>query len=892
MKGKILIIITALLFIFSIGLVSATITPANNLNGYNRYTIDNYKEVQNTFYVTANSATDIQTKIDLCPSTGCTVKIPAGTYNIVTPININNKNNLKLIGEGDDTILNVTDATAQHAILNLWTSTEQQILPSDAEIGSLNVTVLDGSVYSVGDYVIMSSNSVYTGAYGKIGEIKRVREISGNVLTFHTLVYFDYKTSDSAIIRKMDLTENFELANMNIINGLENSGHATGYGVYLNGMLNAKIHDVKISNFRYGAITIAYSDSAEIYRNTLDQSEITVKEYGVTSVAAVNKMSIHDNIFYDFSSAIDSGYSSSTVGFLMDTRIISNRVYGSTQRAIDCHEGTQKQYVEGNYLELNLDSGEAFGGRCQYVTIKNNFVNGMHDIMSCRDSVLDQPDAFCLIDGNTFRNINYATGGFYTGGTRKVIYTNNQMFNATGVGLYIDVDAKLHLGDGNTFEQIPTPIYYAGNPLDREMYGDLDLNGNEIKNFTMSGVEINMLGNPLLNSSTNWEQSSNDIIGEYSFNPNNVIGNTFLDSSGQNLDGTNINTVYNATGGFDNGGAYEFDGANATIDFGSVVQLPADSSTLTFWFKFNGAFSGEQRLFDISDNSGAGSKYLAFNPASKRFYGETNTNGDIYSTCFTSASTTCPDQTQWKPNAGTWYFIAVALKDNSSSAIYIDGVLSSDNRYIVDDGTSFRYLGSDGQYGQPLNGSVSDVKIFNRTLSPSEMKAMYETKAKTKNAYAYRGTDNTWFGTNTFKDILPQGNDTYSLGSATNYWKDLFVGNSTIHLCNAPNDCASLSRDSDNLYYNDKKVVLGELKVFPGTELDTEPIPIIEKVLDFVLENENTISEYTCSADGRKFKCTGNDKHSDPLSGTGKTCYIKVNDVDTYRRCSTAWEVQ
>jgi len=66
--------------------------------------------ISNILYTDPGNYSDIQAKIDLCPSSGCTVVISPGTYQVTDSINIT-KNNTKLTGIGRGTILNATTST-------------------------------------------------------------------------------------------------------------------------------------------------------------------------------------------------------------------------------------------------------------------------------------------------------------------------------------------------------------------------------------------------------------------------------------------------------------------------------------------------------------------------------------------------------------------------------------------------------------------------------------------------------------------------------------------------------------------------------------------------------------------------------------------------------------
>jgi hypothetical protein len=80
------------------------------------------------------------------------------------------------------------------------------------------------------------------------------------------------------------------------------------------------------------------------------------------------------------------------------------------------------------------------------------------------------------------------------------------------------------------------------------------------------------------------------------------------------------------------------------------------------------------------------------------------------------------------PTPGVWTHVAYTY-DGTMVRGYLDGVerlATSDAASLQRRGTSFR-LGVDGAYQQFLNGSVDDLRIYSRALTPAEVRSAMQT---------------------------------------------------------------------------------------------------------------------------------------------------------------------
>ena len=170
------------------------------------------------------------------------------------------------------------------------------------------------------------------------------------------------------------------------------------------------------------------------------------------------------------------------------------------------------------------------------------------------------------------------------------------------------------------------------------------------------------------------------------------------------------------------------------LDFGGVVDYvdipydsnldidPLDGITVVAWIKLDSyPDSGHQGpILGLYDSDDPGTKnYLAIN---KSIYGNT-INWDQYPPSGGNLASI-------KPDLNVWYHIAV-VQNSTYGAIYINGVLdSSDNSpeaYTGDIPDTIR-IGSraDGKAAYYFDGTIDDVRIYDRVLSAEEIEALYQ----------------------------------------------------------------------------------------------------------------------------------------------------------------------
>jgi hypothetical protein len=228
-----------------------------------------------------------------------------------------------------------------------------------------------------------------------------------------------------------------------------------------------------------------------------------------------------------------------------------------------------------------------------------------------------------------------------------------------------------------------------------------------------------------LNSCINNQPSSpaSNLVGYWSFDDCTV-----KDSSGLGSDGTSYGTA--CIGGH-SGNAFNFSGAN------NYVQIPGSSSlsgftalTVSFWINPR----------DSNRRQAILNKYNNVN-GSKGWFIDTPSYGGNYIGFF--ASPDGSNYVQWTvpfvPILNSWYHIAVVWQANKVPTFYINGqqVSTTDTAIIssIYNNVGVPLLIGKSQYatGREFNGTIDEVKIWNRALSAGEILNEYTSIQSTIN---------------------------------------------------------------------------------------------------------------------------------------------------------------
>ncbi len=203
---------------------------------------------------------------------------------------------------------------------------------------------------------------------------------------------------------------------------------------------------------------------------------------------------------------------------------------------------------------------------------------------------------------------------------------------------------------------------------------------------------------------------SSNLVAHWSLNNNAV------DVSGNGFDGTLKNGASFTTNGKEGSHALNLNGNDQYVILDNPKQLPAGKSprSMSAWAKTN----------DISDEYNWIASYGSPVTSSAMFIGRhgTELNGGGY-----GDDVIVKDF--WK--VGVWHHIVLTY-DGNTAKMYADGVMvlsEVKNWSLIPENA---YIGKQVNHKEAWNGSIDDVRIYNKVLSPSEIQALANTNSSAR----------------------------------------------------------------------------------------------------------------------------------------------------------------
>ena len=195
-------------------------------------------------------------------------------------------------------------------------------------------------------------------------------------------------------------------------------------------------------------------------------------------------------------------------------------------------------------------------------------------------------------------------------------------------------------------------------------------------------------------------------------------GTDWFDLTSNNNDGVLTNGASYIT---DGGGSISFDGVNDFIQVGQISNVTT-TTYISAWIKL-GSLTDDYRIFGFGNGSSNTFQLIFEGDATNKPLGLNTYNNDLY-----GIDTTQVDYTNG------WFNVTIGLHSNdfSSTKIYINGnniqtsqkLGTSINRVFNNTFTigTLQWNLASGWY---FNGQISDVKIYNKTLTDSEVLQNY-----------------------------------------------------------------------------------------------------------------------------------------------------------------------
>jgi len=199
-------------------------------------------------------------------------------------------------------------------------------------------------------------------------------------------------------------------------------------------------------------------------------------------------------------------------------------------------------------------------------------------------------------------------------------------------------------------------------------------------------------------------------------------GTTTVDSSGYGYNGTVYGNTWKTSSDCKRGGCIDFLGSTGDyIDMGDVLDIGTNSFSMVIWIKPEDISGGNERYIckygtgytrqSIWKYSGSSAIYFDYCPEASCTGQQLICNSSIVN--------------------GNWYHIAAIAERGGYAKIYINGDLCSTSGSTVNtediQSAESLIIGNFSAGGSHhYDGLMDDVRIYHRTLSASEVKAIYE----------------------------------------------------------------------------------------------------------------------------------------------------------------------
>jgi len=177
--------------------------------------------------------------------------------------------------------------------------------------------------------------------------------------------------------------------------------------------------------------------------------------------------------------------------------------------------------------------------------------------------------------------------------------------------------------------------------------------------------------------------------------------------------GTQTGTAWNSSARF--GGGFEFDGDDDYIDCGndSSLNFGTGDFTLEAWIKTT-CQTAQQIINKENGTDKIGYLWVV------------STNGNIRGSIRDASGGVVSTDDGTTVDDGNWHHVACVFNRNGNLIRYVDGVVSGTQDSIssrsgsIDNTFDFR-IGTTPMDAQNFNGTIDEVRIYNRTLSPDEI---------------------------------------------------------------------------------------------------------------------------------------------------------------------------
>ena len=647
---------------------------------------------------------------------------------------------------GIKNILNITDSDGFTVYGNVSLNNSLNMLQKDVfnitNVNTTNVyvsgTITDGTLSissgSITEAVDVNCTNIHATNYNLVeDDIPTLSSTWDNTMDADRLTGLDYLNNRITILLNNItggiLGINVDLGGYDVYNATNVNAtniHTTNlYATNLETNLDGTGYDIVAENINASNF---YDDGTNLNDKFIDESGDTVSASSLFNWALSNLINITDlnatNVYQNGNKVLDTGttfggeVSGTYNNIIIDDNALDDQYFDS--------ESDLTALLDDNYVDV---SGDTMSGN---LNMNNYNITGANLISATKltgdvdkSDVEGDVNTFIDVDGDTavansvfdwsdsnFTNINSAWLDY--------IYMTNPINDG-------NISDTLTLGSGSSVDKgaLANTGTLGFDWADGEIADTLTLDSSS----TIDGISATNLvdksasetitgswtfDSAILGFNNTLQSNGEGLVGYWAFDEN--TGTNAYDSSREGNDGTLYDA--NATnadgdtppqwvsGKF--GNALEFDGMDDYVDCGNDESLNFSGKnvqTIALWL-YPRVIPG-----DVVSIAKRNNYQIYINGSGYVYY---DSFGDAF-TSFHSTSALTPSK---------WYHV-VAVADGSNAKIFIDGTengVQSIRGNFTDDGNNLLIGGYSGYY---FNGTIDEVKIFNRSLTAQEIRAEY-----------------------------------------------------------------------------------------------------------------------------------------------------------------------
>jgi len=206
---------------------------------------------------------------------------------------------------------------------------------------------------------------------------------------------------------------------------------------------------------------------------------------------------------------------------------------------------------------------------------------------------------------------------------------------------------------------------------------------------------------------------SNGLIGWWTMN------NTANDQSGAGNNGAGVNV----TGAIGQNGAantgYLYDGTSSMMTVPTNTSLHPDSLTITTWIRPT-IWSTDAATNFVSKRNGSSGYFFFFLRSTQTVQLDVGGSGNRWNSLYT-------------PPLNQWTHLAVTISPSVGRSLYVNGQPFSSSATATNPvvlNTTDLSIGGESSYGYRFNGTMDDVRMYNRVLADSEVEALFNQGAQ------------------------------------------------------------------------------------------------------------------------------------------------------------------